>query len=636
MLGEWLSSGWSIVLVILGLGLIIFLHELGHFVMAKKNKVRVEIFSLGFALGQPWLVLWKKQWGETEYRICAVPFGGYVKMAGETLMDEQKGEPWELTSKTPWQRFQIFVAGAVMNLLIAFPIGVAAYVLGKYEATNEVGRPGTAETRAGILPGDVIVDVDGRKIDSLEKYRIEMIRRATGLQVPVTVLRNGQRITLPVETMSAAYHITEASSLALPEPVAGSPLAQARAKGRDEIGGVKAGDELVAVDGKRVMFRSQADELLRNSPGKRVRLTLQRRDEAYNDPAPFDVEVDLLPKAWWVVPGDDRIVEARVGRVEPGTPGYAGLEPDDLIVKIKDEQGTEHPIRSWADLKAVVEPSVNRKLLFTLDRKGQSVTSEIRPVYGDTGKGLLGIAPKDSSVFVTVDPESPLYKAGLRAGDLIYSSPDGRTGERTIGNSNILPIRKPDGAPVAFEVLRGKDRKKERIELKPERREEADLGQAGFKVNDRGFLLTGGSQPYRRRAFGDAVAAGLYEPWDVSIMTVDVLKKLLRLQESPKGLSGPIGIIHASYMFAQKSFGNFLWLLCLITVNLGIFNLLPVPILDGGHNVLLLIEVIRKKFGKPPPSPNFVATFQWTGLILVLALFVFVTFNDIGRMIGRG
>src|SRR5439155_9391613 len=87
---EWLKSGWAIALVVLGLGLIIFIHELGHFIMAKKNKVRVEVFSLGFALGIPRLVLWKRKWGETEYRICAVPFGGYVKMAGETLVDLER------------------------------------------------------------------------------------------------------------------------------------------------------------------------------------------------------------------------------------------------------------------------------------------------------------------------------------------------------------------------------------------------------------------------------------------------------------------------------------------------------------------------------------------------------------------
>ena len=101
------------------------------------------------------------------------------------MVDERKGEPFELTSKTPWQRFQIFVAGAIMNLIIAFPIACLAYVVGKIETPNEVGIPGFAEAKAGIQPGDVILEVDGRKIDSLDKLRIEMIRRANGTMVPV-------------------------------------------------------------------------------------------------------------------------------------------------------------------------------------------------------------------------------------------------------------------------------------------------------------------------------------------------------------------------------------------------------------------------------------------------------------------
>jgi len=115
-----------------------------------------------------------------------------------------------------------------------------------------------------------------------------------------------------------------------------------------------------------------------------------------------------------------------------------------------------------------------------------------------------------------------------------------------------------------------------------------------------------------------------------------VLRKLVTGGESHKGLSGPLGIAHVTYTQAERSFGNYLWLLCLITVNLGVFNLLPIPVLDGGHNVLLLIEVVRKWFGKPPPSERFVATFQYVGLIFILFLFVVVTFNDVGRLWGRG
>jgi regulator of sigma E protease len=220
---------------------------------------------------------------------------------------------------------------------------------------------------------------------------------------------------------------------------------------------------------------------------------------------------------------------------------------------------------------------------------------------------------------------------------------DGRGGEVTLKgkpdkdpSKHIPPLvglREDKERDVRIVVSREGNQKELFLKLEP--REEADLAAAGFKT-DQGNLLTGESRPFRRRAFGEAIKAGLIEPVDITVMTVDILKKVVTAQESARGFSGPIGIIQASYTFAELHFGNFVWLLCLITVNLGIFNLLPIPILDGGHNVLLLIEVVRKWFGKPPPSEKFIAGFQYVGLAFILTLFVFVTFNDISRLIPRG
>jgi regulator of sigma E protease len=197
-----------------------------------------------------------------------------------------------------------------------------------------------------------------------------------------------------------------------------------------------------------------------------------------------------------------------------------------------------------------------------------------------------------------------------------------------------------DSAPLKISIEVERAGKRVPLTLAAEPKEEGDLAAAGFPTLEEGWLKgalkSGQSRPFRRRPFGEAIKAGLWEPVDVTIWTVDILKKVLTGGESAKGFSGPIGIMQASYAFAELAFGNFLWLLCLITVNLGIFNLLPIPILDGGHNVLLGIEVVRKWFGKPPPSEKFIAGFQYVGLAFILTLFVFVTYNDIFRLIGRG
>jgi regulator of sigma E protease len=618
---QWLSSGWSIIMVILGLGLIIFLHELGHFLMAKKNGVRVEIFSLGF--GQ---AIFKFRRGETEYRIAWLPLGGYVKMAGETLMDERKGEPFELTSKTPWQRFQIFTAGAVMNLIIAFPIAILSYVIGKCEAPNEVGRPGQAEARAGIEPGDVILEVGGRQIDSIDKLRIEMIRRANGTKVPVKIKRGAETRDVEVVASRSDDHGTIPPLLMLAEPVPGKALAGL---------GVLEKDELVSINGQKVFHPNEADPKLKELAGKEAVLEIKRRGLTLDKDETRTVTLRIPKKTVYMIPDDDHLIEARVAMVMEKSPAAGALEPDDLIVEIEGQ-----PIRSWADMKAAIEVSAGKTIKIQVNRGKETKTVTVTPAAAEKGKGVLGITqkPNGSNVFANVRPGTYFERMGLQSGDKLLSY-DGYGGDASLrGNSKekippLLGLREDKERTVVVKVLRKGEQKA--LDLKLEVKEEGDIAEAGFKT-EQGNLLSGPSYPFRRRPFVDAVKVGLIEPWDITVMTVDILRKVLTGGESAKGFSGPIGIIQASYTFAERNFGNFVWLLCLITVNLGIFNLLPIPILDGGHNVLLLIEVVRKWFGKGPPSEKFIAGFQYVGLAFILTLFVFVTFNDIQRLITRG
>ena len=274
MLLDYLSKAFFILEVIVGLGLLIFLHEFGHFLMAKKNKVRVEVFSLGF--GQ---ALWKTRRGETEYRISWIPLGGYVKMAGEALTDERQGEPWELTSKGAWPRLQIFTAGALMNLVIAFPIAIFSYVVGRYDMSNEVGVPGVPEAYAGMRPGDVILEVDGRRIESLDKFRLEMVRRANGTHVPVKIERDGREEILHVETRSSMFHRTIPTSLMLGAVAPGSSAERA---------GLQERDEIVSVDGRRIYTYEQFDAFARKNAGKEVALGIRR-----NEGAVFEAKIVL-------------------------------------------------------------------------------------------------------------------------------------------------------------------------------------------------------------------------------------------------------------------------------------------------------------------------------------------------------
>src|SRR4026209_1726284 len=115
----------DIFVALIVLGLIIVIHEFGHFAMAKLFKIKVETFSVGFG---PRLIGFRK--GETDYRISAFPLGGYVKMAGETPMDSITGEAYEFLSKPKWQRFLVAAAGPAMNIFLAVGLITGLYMYG--------------------------------------------------------------------------------------------------------------------------------------------------------------------------------------------------------------------------------------------------------------------------------------------------------------------------------------------------------------------------------------------------------------------------------------------------------------------------------------------------------------------------
>src|SRR5215469_11565781 len=114
---------YSVVSVLFVLGVLVFVHEFGHYAMAKLFGVRVEVFSLGFGKR-----LWGFRRGDTDYRISAVPLGGYVKMTGENPMEEHTGDPGDFTSHPRWQRFLIAVAGPAMNVILAIAVLTVVYM----------------------------------------------------------------------------------------------------------------------------------------------------------------------------------------------------------------------------------------------------------------------------------------------------------------------------------------------------------------------------------------------------------------------------------------------------------------------------------------------------------------------------
>ncbi len=191
----------TILATIFVLGVLIFFHELGHFLVAKKSGIRVDKFSLGF----PPTILSKK-YGDTEYAIGLIPLGGYVKMAGENPDEEAKGEPWEFMSKPVWKRFLVIFAGPFMNFILAIGVLTGVYairgeVVDNMVVINEVQEDSPA-AKAGMLPGDRIIEIDGITIESFRQMAEEIIYPKVEKPITITWDRDGSKLTSTLVTQS--------------------------------------------------------------------------------------------------------------------------------------------------------------------------------------------------------------------------------------------------------------------------------------------------------------------------------------------------------------------------------------------------------------------------------------------------
>jgi regulator of sigma E protease len=272
-----LTSLQTIAAFVFVLGVLVFIHELGHYVMAKRIGVRVLKFSLGFG---PRLVGFRR--GDTEYLISAVPLGGYVKMAGENPDDPRSGSDDEFLSKTKWQRFQVLVMGPAMNLLLAIVVMWIVLMQGAEIPAYEdqppvVGAvlPDSPAAQAGLQPGDRILSAGGRDASTWKQFDITVGTRANR-PVPITFLRQGREMMTTVTPRPRTrYEIGDIGVVPdvhplVPSVVPGQPA---------ELAGVKPGDMVLAVDGQPVMLPDQLRGAIEKKPGVPITLSILRGGE---------------------------------------------------------------------------------------------------------------------------------------------------------------------------------------------------------------------------------------------------------------------------------------------------------------------------------------------------------------------
>src|SRR5687768_8700228 len=256
------------------LGIVVFVHELGHFLAARRIGVRVITFSLGFG---PKLFSMKR--GDTEYAVSAIPLGGYVKMAGEQVDDERSGASDEFLSKSKWQRFQVLIAGPLMNVVLAVVVLAGVLYQGAdvplyQDAAPVVGRvaPDSPAAKAGIQVGDRIVSIDGNETPTWDDVFIYIVPKANR-EVVVMVDRGGRAIEARLTPDAVSkYEIGEIGVL----PETRLQLTIVSPDGPAARAGLRVRDVLLSVDGNSEIDPASLTKYINAASGRPVAFTVLR------------------------------------------------------------------------------------------------------------------------------------------------------------------------------------------------------------------------------------------------------------------------------------------------------------------------------------------------------------------------
>jgi regulator of sigma E protease len=272
-----------IISVSVVLGIMVLVHEWGHFIVAKSFGVRVETFSIGFGTR-----LWGFKRGDTDYRISALPLGGYVKMAGDNPLEERKGDPDEFLSKPRWQRVLIALAGPAMNILLSIVLVAGIYMRGSKQPAF-LDRPmvlvgvlqDSAAQKAGLMPGDRIVSVNGVKNPTWDRAQLELMSTLPGHMLSVAVDRNGQQLSLSVPAAPSVEEVFgyPQDHLVVSAVSPGTPA---------ERSGLMAGDVILQVNGISLANGAEFPPIVDKSQSQPLDLKVQRGDHT--------LDVQLTPQ----------------------------------------------------------------------------------------------------------------------------------------------------------------------------------------------------------------------------------------------------------------------------------------------------------------------------------------------------
>ena len=535
--------GFLIVLIPL-----VVVHEFGHFFFAKLFNVRADAFSIGMGP-----ILYKKKFGETEFRISAIPVGGYVKLLGEdpSAVLSEEDQKRALHHQVPWKRFFIFFGGPLFNFLWAIVVFMAMMAIGEPQISTVVGRvlPETPAAVAGFIPGDKIVNVAGEPVTKFDEMLMKLTDKPDQ-DVNFGVERAGKTIEVKAHTdseegftiygekklvgnLDGVIPTARMTKVGISSP--DSPAAKA---------GFSTGDEITTINGHPVHTFEELESFYKSLQTDHTRVT----KEAFH----FEVKTGdqtreiTLPANYSGDLGKDFGLfssELFVEQAVKDTPAEkAGLQKGDQLIAVSGK-----PIRSFFELRQNIQKAgeTSGKLTVTVVRNGKTITYEIVPQVSTE--------------------RDPLLK---------------KMKQYTIGVAPVLSMLDP---VMVIEQT----------------------------WNPFALLYKGTARML------DLSARNLVSIW-----------KMVQGQVSVKSLGGPILIGKLAGDSLSRGLMDFLKMMGVLSIGLGVLNILPVPVLDGGHIVLLGIEALRGR----ALSLKQVEVAQQVGAILLLLLMVVVMKNDISRL----
>lgn len=631
------------VLAAVALGVLVFIHELGHYFVAKWMGMRVEVFSIGFGKA-----IAKWQVGDVRWQLGWLPFGGYVKIKGmEVSKKEDKSyeDPYSIPDgffgKSPWRRIAVALAGPVANFLLAFILFCVIWMSGGREKpfsefTQIIGwvDPASEAYSAGIRPGDLITSYDGRPYKStkdllyaamlsdtqveLEGYHVDYSDdqktpfSVTIAPYPVATGIEGVRTTGLAASARYLVYDPESTGAAFPE---GSPM---------EASGIKSGDRLVWADGE-ILFSLQQLSAIVNS--RHALLTVERDGKRFLSRQPRVLSQDLFLSSSVRNELIDRKFESGIqGHIrELWTLPYSTSSDNKVLhsLSLLDEDqdaffNADLPLQAGDQIVAVDGRSVLNGVELTKALQRRQVQLIVKRNVPLTANVSWKVEDEQFETSLDVATINALAAKVGTTKDVLEEK----------GYALLAPVTpQPTAAFASSPEQRAKlqallEQQREKInEIKdPKKREVAlDLLERNQELLRLGIPLFDRTVDYNPGPL--ALFGAVYtETWQT-------LKALIFGYLHPRWLSGPIGIVQVIHHGWSVGLGEALFWIAAISMNLGILNLLPIPVLDGGYILLSLWELITKKRISPKTMERLIIPF----VILLIALLIFLTFQDLSR-----